>query len=418
MKKHTSLRKSVLSIAILVLFLVSITMLVNASQNATAKEGIEPQSVTSSWGQFQTIAFGSEYGCFEIIPDNDRGGEIVYYDFNSLTIRNLAKTDPRNGAIVDLMGGSTPVIAGENLYVFKTGHPLDQFSAGYESSIMKMDFDGSNRKILRLSETETFDYGMVAYDGTNLTFIVYDWTLDGRVKSISLCEADFTREKIKKITNFKGMDLVNIVGVYSEGLILQFVESKPAISADIEPEVKITYKLFSLAENKLKNMRPWWTEGTWFSYVIAKNDAIYFSLDGNSELYCYDINTEESYQLSRDLDFNKENAAVQLTNIFDDHITYNLDVDGITYSCAIDLESLKCFMITLPYVSEVEENRKVEIYGETADSFFIRCGLRYEPYDYTFPDGVVVTNIAQIFDYALISKADYWSSTPSYRIFV
>ncbi|MEG1944284.1 MAG: hypothetical protein RR058_02555 [Oscillospiraceae bacterium] len=384
--------------------------------------------------QMQAVADG---GCYEIYGHIDGHGKLFFYDFDTRVIsyvsNQLIPTDDETnpGWISDLMGGITPVVADDSLYLFKLGAlPVPAEShPGYEKHIIKMDFDGTNRKTISLSSWQEFNTGAIAFDGNYLYFVVNEYDSNtGFLKQYYLCRANFDSMQLEIVCELGAEDRYSLVDVYEDGLVFQRFSVVGTTTDEYNMEVpmlKSEIVLYSIVENKFKDTDIIWSNNS-ISCVFGSNSKIYFVEPKTPKLYAYDLATGTRSLLCEDL--NVDSLAIDSIyitgGIFDNHVPFCISTiiegkDGevsrdIHYF--YDIETGKVNTVSFAEIDGLEMTA-MYIVGESENEFFLHLGGRYVRTTKTSQNGDSYTFDELIYDYAMIDKEDYWNSVPNFAFF-
>jgi hypothetical protein len=389
-------------------------------------------SLVTSGGVFQKQAI-TENGCYEIYSHVDGHGKLFFYDFENRTISFVTnqetptddETNP--GWISDLMGGVTPVAAGDSLYLFKLGGlplPSENFP-GFEKYIIKMDFDGTNREKISLSSWQEFNTGGIAFDGKYLYFVVNEYYDGGEaLEQYHLCRANFDNMQLEVICELGNEDTYSLVDVYDDGLVFQRFHAIGTTIDEYNMEVPLLEShvmLYSLVENKLVDADIPWKNGS-LSCVFDSHSKIYYVEPDSPKLSFFDIKTGESTVVCENL--NVDSLAMDAIyvggSIIDNHIPFSITVsdseDFYYIRYFYDLDTGDIVKVSFDDTTGLEAGG-MYIVGETEKEFFVCMGGRYVTTTKTSKSNDSYTFDELIYEYAMISKEDYWSSVPNFEPF-
>ncbi len=388
-------------------------------------------SLVTEGGMFQMRA-SAENGCYELYGHIDGHAKLFFYDFDARQISyvsdqaNPTDDEANPGWICDVMGGATPVAAGDSLYLFKRGalpvpaadHP------GYETYIIKMDFDGTNRKNIPLSSWQEFDTGEVAFDGTYLYFIVDEYDSDtGLLSQIRLCRADFDAMQLETVCELDAEYGYTLVDVYRDGLVLQRFSAVGSMIDEYGmevPSLRNELILYSLVDNCFYEPDIEWDNGS-CSFAFGGDSLIYYAEPGSARLLSYDLETGETSAVCEELkaDFSGTDAIYVHGPIFDNHIPFSVTsdaTDGGAGAYYYDLDTGAIVQVEFDDVDGLESTN-IYIVAETENEFFVSLGGRYVRSTKTSENGDSYTFDELIYEYAMIAKEDYWDSVPAFERF-
>ena len=393
-------------------------------------------SLVTHGGLFQMQAV-SDAGCYEIYNHIDGHGKLFFYDFATnqisfVTNQPIPTDDETNpGWVSDTMGGVTPIFAGDSLYLFKRGAlPLPtENHPGYESYIIKMTPDGTNRQRIYLSAWQEFGSGEIAFDGKHLYFLINEYNSEtSLLEQCYLCRTDFESLQLEVLHELGTDSAYSLAAVYEEGLILQRFSEIGVTVDEYNMEVPLlenTAVLYSLHDDALTDTGITWENGT-ISYTFGTNAKMYYTLLDEQILRVYDLYSSESAVVCDTLNVDSLilNSVYIEGSIIDNHIP-------LYFSALIQSEQ-GTFLQDIPYYYDLETNSvvKVEfediagideantyIVGETEEVFFLCIGSRYVATTVTSQNGDTYTFDELILEYATIAKEDYWNSAANFMLF-
>ena len=442
MKKRISKITLILAIAVIMIALCACgggthsEAAYNAENSTDSPDNAVNMSIVTASGTMQQREL-CRLGCYEIYKHIDGHGKLFFYDFEKRTIsfvtdKEYAADDESNpGWIEDTLGGATPVVAGDSLYVFKLGSfamPFDDFD-GYETYLIKMDFDGKNRKEIHLGSLQEFDMGQVAFDGSYLYFIVdVHGTEPGVMENYLLCRANFDTMQLETLCELGTDNHYSLVSVYENGLVFQrfvAVGTEPNEYNSMSTVYKSEIVLYSLSDNRFVDTDLTWQNGS-LSCVFDKKGNMYYLADGSTRLCVRDLDSGKTSVVCDDVNtdgLEVESAYIE-GRIFDNHIPFYVSTvinkDGETqeehFGYYYDLDTGKIGTVSFDKLDWLE-NTGIYIIDETESEFFVHLGYKYVSTTKQSENDSSYSFEEQIHEYAMISKEDYWNSVPNFELF-
>lgn len=370
--------------------------------------------VSSRTGIVDHAYAGNQEGCYQFIDQPDGTANLLYTDYASLqriylsSDVNFGHDDETDASwFGDTIGGLSPILAGDKLYVIKLGQPLfyDGTSDKTLGCIYQLDLNGANRKeIFTLSPQEMF-VSAVAFDGTNFyTFISRDNVMD-------LCKinlSDGTREVLHSLKSDNKAFLMDA----AERTLFIKVISLPETSDSTSPGDQFSSQIhtvyaFSLDSKKMEKCVEW-VQG---ERCEAFKDGVLYSINVASEtLEKRNLLRDENIE-SLDIDLSEFGKAPEIIlheDIFDMHaylIAFGDTVSGRTIF-SLDLATGKLS----PVLLTVDEF-PIKVVAENEDGFLVPLETRTVSFTDETPDGDKFEAEILITQLARMSKENYWNNS-------
>ncbi len=384
----------------------------------------------SGAGLFGSEISGDQNGAYYILSNTeDYSARLLYYDYATrqvifLSDQMVVTNDEENpGWLEDTFGGAVPLAANGKLYVVKYGKsPIPNI--GYEGSpsyVLQMEPNAANRKKLAVPQGCLLSYNTgIAADGENLYLLLMDYDANAmQMTDVALCRADFETGKFERLFSFGLEKDANLVGVYSEGMVIQrsWLPAAYANAARREQLPHLHYEicLYSLSENKLIDTGFAWLQGE-LSLVYGTSE-IYFVKSGDPHLYARSLQTGEERILEEDLAGRlslPEGTSILLTGeVHDGRLVFLVQGEDSARYYSYSLAAGEILPLSLSYEYEGAQI-PVSIAAESDRWFLVNSGFTSLRRSATGTDGAFYTFDSMLTKYALMEKADYWNNVPNY----
>ena len=301
----------------------------------------------------------------------------------------------------------------DHLYLIRSGHDID----GEPNSIIQMDMDGSNRKIVcRLGSNETFTADMVyiVSDEYMYTVVGHAEAVDGSNKIVSNIERiwfeDGRREVVCSLENDLSHNDMLVSTADDIDLIVRTAEAAAS-------ELKIYQKRMDQSGNIIETDGPYASTypDSYFSYwgdnlrVHLETDGTYLSAEGEY------IDSGEKVSI-RNIPCDQQIRSIYIGmecgnrlmmyfyDRFEDNHSYVLDFSEGTWK-EFDLRMRNNSSNFVTPIAEAGEDYMVLV--ERNDQAITRADSNGQMHKTIYRGRPT---------YALISKEDFWNSVPNYRI--
>ena len=379
----------------------------------------------TSGGIFQ-IQAGDGKKCYEIYPHIDGHGKIMLYDYAKQDISFLGGNDKDSldnpAWLPDLMGGMTPTVTSDNLIFFKFGGlPVPEANhPGYDSFILVCDKNGGDRRYIYLNPWQEFDTGEIILDGDDCYFIAKEYSMNYELKQCSLYKANIIEGTLEMVYDFPLNNVYSIVGCYNDGIVFQRGVPQ-GVDKDAQGHECIRFHnaldLFNLDEGRMITDVLTWENGE-LSYTIDKDSKLYYSHCNENAIYSINLDNLEKRIISANvLEGITDQIGVFISGrVWDNHISISSRDDSVKEQLYYDLHNNKVVSVNLN-VNVYGGLERVMICDETDDSFFVKIGFNILPTTKESACGDKYDVDEIVYQYALISKDDYWKSKAIYRRF-
>jgi hypothetical protein len=360
-------------------------------------------------------------GCFHIYQySDDFHRNIVYLDYETATQvflsadATIPEDSPENTSYIpNAYSGMYLACDKDGLYLFKSSNDLliKKYGEKALGCISSLSFNGDDRKIIKqFKANEWFrDTSAVAADDKYLYYIVYelDEANDDRIVSCKLIQKGKHSDKENTILTLDGEDRHFIIGRTGNTLIMKTIsapEKDDPIYLQLTNQNHKVYavNVYSKEEELLTEYKQ--GEGDRLFYL----DNLYI-IDKKEKMVYRKARLDDSYEPI--IDFSviyAESGQILdvyfIQRVFDNHLMIAV-VEGETTSIyAYDIQSNTINQIT-PYIGDYF----CGIYGESEKQFLVAKGEKLFCYD-TVIYGKKEKQTAEVLDFVLIDKTDYWNS--------
>ena len=381
----------------------------------------ELRLLTAQHGIVMTVGGETQDGCYSLDTYPDGTADIIFYDYQTKQCVRLSsdanlKHDPASSAYLpSFKGGARCLVAGENLYVIKSGQPYTDASVPGNDPIARiycMTLNGSERTVMEYGSNVVFQWdACVAGDSEGALYTVLA-VVDPKTTHTKYVLARLGKgiDGYETISEWDDEATVRLMGVCDSG----FVISKTYAS---EQGTKKLLEIYQKSGEPAQTLLEWDnTEVTGFTvfdnilYYTKSNDALIYT-KSTSESH-----TVSTIDTSCFVDF-KPSIAIISSEVRDNHLILQLIQDEVHASyAALDIPSEKISPLLL-YEGEGDEKTFVGIFAEGQDDFLVRIGkFTRSRTDYGL-DGTMYRYDQGFEDYVLISKQDYWNNKADYQRF-
>ena len=239
-------------------------------------------------------------------------------------------------------------------------------------------------------------------------------------ESVSLCRTNFDKRTIEELEQFDAFDKTRnfIFGTYEDGLV--FLKMSLDGDYELQPDGsvldlnKLVYDivLYDINADKFINTEIKWRQNE-LTATIYENKI--FILDSNNKLTSLDLSTEESKEYCLDCSSYGSNIEPYLAgNVIDNHLMLKLyDEKDNVVNAGFDLDTQKITVVDITYLDSDGVEFGIAVLAETKDCLVVICGAEYRETKAYLEDGTPYTYEARIEKIGLLTKEDYWNSSPN-----
>lgn len=382
-----------------------------------AEETALPLSMVAAAGSLLFYQYaGTEDGCYEVITHLDGTANILYTDYASKIKIYLSaqpqsahNTEDDTSFISSMMGGLSVFCSQNKLYVAKLGEPDLVRSRGEDGRayFLQMNFDGSDRKTIYLSNVEAFCLTSgIARDAAHLYYMIYHYNSGDSMSADSevvmqLIELQEDSGKQRVIRQFGDSTAYRILGVWSQGLVIS--------KADRSGNRQIL--LYDL-ENDLLTESP--SQDCLNYRCQMVEDILYYWVPEQEALYACNVETGEKVCLGQDLlaGVASYDSSGLVGECHDGHLFISCtdSTIGESWKFAFDLATRELLPLTL----RDDKGNFVGIYAENSAYFFVKTGDFVRAVQDSAPDGTPFLAEQILLVNSLIKKEDYWNNRPNF----
>lgn len=365
-------------------------------------------------------------GMYDVWANSDGSGTILFYDYATCKLVPLSSEVNSNhndetstSYLPYVIGGTKTMCDDSYLYIVKqtNGPRLRQGDESGWGFACRSELNGQDRKTVRFpAETYLFPFSGAASCDGELYMLLMDAQEDGS-DLFRLVAIDFDAGELRTAYAFDETQYPTLVGSCRRGLILVLMDQ----------EYNFTLAVWN---STLDAPAPLGLDANQVEYLLdQETGAIYYTPDSApDQIYAYDMETGQSTFVSQ-IPMPEGYVSRSFAGaVRDQHIFVRLSAEE-TYTedgrlgevlpalrYALDLETGEWKQQTLTYGTWPEEY-DVSVYGCYQDQYLVLMGYASVEYKDYQPDGTPITNTAQLPQYALIDKEDYWANRPNYHEF-
>lgn len=389
---------------------------------AKGSSSAAPASGPASGGQAASIQYLGPhfpFGCgtssgYYYLTTLDGGASLLRYvdyatrqDVPLCSQPNCAHSDEKCPAWFACGGTPSNVFAtDEQVFVLFSGSPWDSFAfETYGQAALPQVFvlepDGSNRRQLaRFDAAEAFS-SMPAADDQTLYAIVtnYGEGEDGGLQRIAAI--DLATGEVKTDDSVQRRDM-RIVGAAGRELVLESAATD-TLSA---------YAAYNVDSGQLREL---YNDSQPVSVICQ--DGTFFLLDiGTGVLRCMDLATGNETTLATDLLRGRSLEWINLVFVTDEGYVVQAHDNGTTCNFLIDKTGKTTKQeLRADSTDPRDKTRTLNIFARAGGSYLVAPSRSYHTVKVPGPRGMTYGEDQVDYDFALISPADYWASSPNYQ---
>lgn len=378
--------------------------------------------ITSQQGIAMTAGGETSQGNYQLDPYPDGSADIIYFDYSTAQCVRLS-SDPNVGHdenstayIPSYIGGARCLVAGETLYVIKSGQPYSADIPGNDvaARLYCMNLDGSERRVREYGSGISFSWkSCVAADNESNLYMMLNVIDRDNIENskTALCVMGAEVEGYKIIRSWPATQPVDLAGVYPSGFVVCVKEVQ---------DQQVFYRLEKIAvKGDLKGTLLAWKDNEITSYTIYDN-VLYYTKPGDPNIFTIDVFTGvpmEPVLTSNYTAFGADSAYI-LCEVRDGRLMLQLGdrEQKASVRVAYDFDKDAFSPMNL-YAGEGEDRLFVGIFAEGANDFLVNVGKFTRTRSAAGTDGTPYTFEQGFQNYVLISKEDYWENRPNYRTF-
>lgn len=362
---------------------------------------------------------GGENGCYTLVTYSDGSADILYFDYAAQTMTLLE--NPQNpeqgykGRVQNCWGGVSPMLYGENLYLFQLGGTAALVAANGDAglaAIIKLDVDGANPQSLSFPAGWRFCLSSaVLCDSTFFYFLMAD-EADGATLLIKMDTAATAYEAIYRYE--PGYEY-NIEGFWEMGPLVVAASPLPPLS---DPEFNTywenrEFRLLAQGMNTgLQKELLVWNQG---QPGNAQGHIFYYWKGDDDALYALNADTGEETAVASGFAPSDYVQAQLMRTTLDGKLRIQFSTNRTTRDFSVD-----------PATGEVRETPignlgdNVTVCAQGNAGFLVRNGEHWVASDKVpdFVTGAAVSptnpNWVSMPQYALISPENYWAGTKKF----
>lgn len=363
---------------------------------------------------------GNTAGCYSISSYDDGSLSLQYVDYAAQTIQMLGGPPSLEGGkvgnIPDIWGSTTPLWAGEHLYLVKqrgTDEQLDAHGNAACAAILQLDAEGNVQNRYTFEPEYSFQLASAAlFDGENLYFLL--WRAGEEGAEYTMMKLSCADMQAEGLFSFEPGFEYSIDGFWEMGPLVTAGTALPPTDdagfSEAWNNRQYTLYAYGMRSGTRRRLAAW-PQG---QPQTVQGNVFYYLNPDDLAVYALDADTEETRLVAEDFAPDTYVVAQMQAPMLDGRLRLQFSANqGRTiYNFAIQPETGD---ILSPKFASLGEN--ITVCAESEEYFLVRSGegwVRRELVDPRYDpaldaNGDYNSKYVSVTEYSLIAKSDYWA---------